>query len=590
MGLGQLIDWLAGAPVTRDWPNKIHAVLKGDFVGRDVTTGNPAAGQNLGTALYPWGMLYAQDAVIGGVPLRNQIETSGYKNVSGKTRAGSNAPQFLVPAGGTSLNFTVIGTSTPLVFQTGGVTYSISADITTAMSAGPGAIAANQAVINDATAAAQAATRTWGEYGSLSNLTIGTVGANISAKVGQWLAFKLTGTTTEYFLAYVDSATSLARAFRGYFFDSTLAPVKRTTFSNAAGIQLLNLGWVFIDANATLDISQSNTNNNPVYSKTAPAAPVTNDYWFDIANQAWWQWNGSGWIAKSRHLVGLVVADNAGCKAARSFDFWSLARRDNTIELVVDSTTQIKSTGLFQMANIQGKRLSFGTSRRVWDKTASVAATTERYNAAVTASTTEYCYLSDQGQEILSDMEPYWRADLFGYYHPYNPWRAMGYETPDGSANFVLGSAVNYFEAIKLTSAVTSVSASSGNFSTNSTSVISVTNGGTAISANPASSGKPVAVRLQPAAGLSAELGASGVAANYFTLSLLRDGTLVGTFTCRLASGLFNSFVPGGFQVLDTNAPAGAHSYTLQVQCFNPNGGSTVLTMTNIVIAANEVT
>src|SRR3954467_12785160 len=107
MGLGTLLDWLPGGPITREWPNKIHAALSGVFVGRDAATHVPAAGPDLGSAVYPWALLYAQDAVIGGVPLRNQIESTGFKNVSGAVRTASNQPQFLVPAGGSSLNFTV---------------------------------------------------------------------------------------------------------------------------------------------------------------------------------------------------------------------------------------------------------------------------------------------------------------------------------------------------------------------------------------------------------------------------------------------------------------------------------------------------
>jgi microcystin-dependent protein len=45
--------------------------------------------------------------------------------------------------------------------------------------------------------------------------------------------------------------------------------------------------------------------------------------------------------------------------------------------------------------------------------------------------------VSDQGKEIISDIEPYYRADLLGWYHPYNPWRYVGQVGTDGSGNFL---------------------------------------------------------------------------------------------------------------------------------------------------------
>lgn len=432
-----LADRSAGDTILAAFFQDIKSILGGDFMGRDVN-GNPASGNNCGTSAYPWGVGYFTQLVLGGVALTTtQLERPPYQIVSGKTRSSGNQPQFLQPAG-SAATFNLLASSVNLVLTINGVSKTWTADynsipVTVAPST------QNTALVNDATAAAQAATRTWGEYGSGApyyGITISTVGTNISNRIGSFQAFKI---GTEYFLAYVESATSLTRAFRGFFFDSSGNPVKRATFSNGATITLMNLGYVFADIDgATVDtiFTGLGVNNAPTFAYTAPTSPASGDYWFDQANQVWKRWSGAAWVIVSRILVGMVVADSTNCVAARSGDFFGLCRPDNTIELGAVTNTTVKAAGALARINVNGNSRLFTTNLPKWDTASNLAASTDRYNAAVTASVVEYFYITDQGDVKISDMEPYWRADLLGWYHPYNPWRSVGQNTPDGSANF----------------------------------------------------------------------------------------------------------------------------------------------------------
>lgn len=435
MGLGTLV--LRGLTViTPAWANDIRAALIGDFVGRDAT-GAPVAGNNLGNPLFPWGTVFANSVVTSSGSIDpSQLETQPYKIVSGKTRSGSTQPDF-IRASGSGANFTVQATSTPLELQIAGTLASWIADRTQAGTLAPSSN--NTATLNDGAATGQAATRTWGEYGSNPSLgggspfysiTISSVGSNITSKVGSWQVFKV---HSEYFLAFVESTVSLSRCFRGFFLDSTGAPVKRAALTNGDTITLMSLGWVFCDADGT---TVDTTYNNPTFSFATPTSPSTGDYWFDQANQLWKRYNGSSFILVNRTLVGLVVLDSTNCVATRSLDFFKLTRSDNTIELFFVSSTVIKAQGLLERINVNGNRIRFDTSRAIWDTASNLAASSERYNAAVTASTTEYFYVTDKGETKISDMEPFWRPDLLGHYHPFNPWRYVGQNTTDGSANF----------------------------------------------------------------------------------------------------------------------------------------------------------
>jgi len=56
----------------------------------------------------------------------------------------------------------------------------------------------------------------------------------------------------------------------------------------------------------------------------------------------------------------------------------------------------------------------------IWDMTTDLAGASEMYNSSEQASTMYHLYITETGDRQISDMYPYYRPDLKGYYHPYN--------------------------------------------------------------------------------------------------------------------------------------------------------------------------
>jgi hypothetical protein len=564
MGLQTLVSRVAGPlfVVLPSWFDDIRNLFIGDFVGRD-NSGAPVAGCNLGTLAYPWGTAYVQNLLVNGSSIdTSQLESSPYKLVSGRVRTTSNQPDF-IRASGAGTNFTVLATSTPLVLSIAGVAATWTADKAVAGTVAPAAN--NTATVNDSTAAGQAATRTWGEYGSGSPyyyaITMSAAGSAITAKVGTWQAFKI---GTEYFVAYVESTTSLTRCFRGFFLDSSGNPVKRAAFSNGATITLMSLGWVFLDADgATVDT----TYNYPTYAASAPSSPASGDYWFDQVNQVWKRYNGSSFVQVSRILAGLVVLDSTNCVASRSFDFFALDRSDNTIESDRVSNTVVKGSGLFQRVTVRRKRLAFITSRATWDTAANLASSSERYNAAVTASSDEYFYVSDTGETKISDVEPHFRADLLGWYHPHNTWRAIGKVTPDGSANFDTRAIYNYGSSVAGTDAL-DYAQSTGTTSTSiswagSGSFTAVTGLSVAFTSK---KGRPVRLELAPFS-VTTTAGGNVVGANPCSIALYRDGAFLDLLqlgTNASAATLLNYFPASAVAFVDYSPGTSTRTYEIR--------------------------
>jgi len=158
--------------------------------------------------------------------LSNAIGTGLTDNrlVSGRVLTTSAQPAFLVP-NGAARTVKVDGTPTNFIYYVNGIEYTISTDVTlTGLTAAPSSN--NTCLVNEATATADEYwTKYTGEDGS--QIVVDAMGTEITALVGKFAAFKLAGASTEYFIAYVESTTTLTKARRGYFFDSTDAPIPR---------------------------------------------------------------------------------------------------------------------------------------------------------------------------------------------------------------------------------------------------------------------------------------------------------------------------------------------------------------------------
>lgn len=363
--------------------------------------------------------------------LANAIGTGLTANriVSGKVRSsGSNDQPLFLTAIGTAATVTLFGSTTNFIYYVDGVEYTISTDVTlTGLTAAPSSN--NTCLINDAQAADDTYTKYAGEDGS--SIPVDTMGTEISSLVGEFAAFKLDGVATEYFIAYVESSTALTKAHRGFFFDSSNAPVKRSAYTNNDTITLMKLAWIFAKSDGTLTA----TYNNPVWAKTQPSSPSQGDYWYDIANNTWKVYGVGSYSSASAHLVGIAIIDSSSnCLAARSFEFFKGYDSQNTCELFYKSATEVISREPGAVVNVWGTTVKSDRNIRTWDITTDLddpdKITTEG------ASTKYFAYLSNYGDTILSDIKPLdRREDLGGLYHPFASWRCVGEFFNDGSSD-----------------------------------------------------------------------------------------------------------------------------------------------------------
>ena len=305
-------------------------------------------------------------------------------------------------------------------------------------------------------------TRQWGEpYGEKRSITIDAAGSEITALIGTYQAFSINnGSDTEYFLAYIESATELKNVFRGFFYNSSLAPVNRIVFTDNDTITLLSLGWIFLEDDAlTLDV----TYTNPVWSGTEPSSPATGDYWLDLTTNTWKRYNGASFVQIDRTFVGYVVLDTTNAIAARSVEFAGEYNKENNIFLRRNGNTIMESRFAYSNVNVLGNDIQFNFSQPSWDITTDLATSADMYDATEQANRRYYLYIDDEGDQIISDIEPYFRPDLLGFYQPHNPWRFIGY-VDNVSSNFdgfsaQLGDFTDMeYDSIKTADAVSSTS------------------------------------------------------------------------------------------------------------------------------------
>ena len=424
MGTNNLTDKISGQLIDESWPNDIHSALKEDFVGRN-SSGVPTSGKSLGTATYPWGPIYAASLSINGEEIDfGAITSEGYRVVSGIQRSGSQMPQFIIPAGvGNGLSFTIDTTPTALALLINAMSVTISSDIVeTGLTAAPGSN--NTALVNEADAADQHDTRFWGGDNGLDSrrqgIAIDSIGSEISALDGTWQAFQINnGVTTEIFLGLINGSNIIAIK-RGFFFDESGDPIKPIVFTNNDTITLLKLGYVFVDSDGlTVDVSYK----QPVYSDTEPASPASGDYWFYVTGKTWRRYNGSAFVDVERMLVGYIVNDDADCIAYRCVEFYQSFSTVNTLIPRILGDEQVASLDINGIVSVNGKLFR---GSRIWDITADLAASADMYDATI-QDRNYFFYLDETGEPVISDIGPFYRPELGGFYHPYHLWRAVFY-------------------------------------------------------------------------------------------------------------------------------------------------------------------
>jgi hypothetical protein len=354
---------------------------------------------------------------IGSVLVGNRIQ-------SGRVRAASSQPIYLVP-NGAALSVQVKGATTNLVYYIESVQYTISTDVTKS-SLGAAPSSNNTALVNDAGIADGEETKFIGEFGS--TLVIDAAGTEITALIGKLAGFKINnGAADEYFIARVKSATELTEIKRGFFFDSTDAPIPRIAIADNDTITLMRLAYVFAKSDGTLDV----TYNEPIYNADEPATPSSGDYWFDIEEDKWMKFDGASFADADAHFIGHCLQSTTACVAARSADFSRSHSADMVLELSKFDDTQVRAKADNSTVVVYGSGVDFKGYLPRWDMDDD-----KDSGVSEAADTMYYCYVTEDGDEVISNLCPMDRSgDLKGLYHPYQTWRCVGQFHNNASQN-----------------------------------------------------------------------------------------------------------------------------------------------------------
>lgn len=405
-------DKVTGAVIEADHVNELKSAMVTTFSGRNAA-GQVTKSQNLGSALFPWGTLFADSLVIDGLSIDVSLLASEANIIkSGQVRSTSDQADFIRVDGATN-EATIDAASTDLVYIVNGTTVTLAADIllTTLTVASSGAT--EECLINDTTLTDQEESKFLG--GEDDTIPVDTMGASISAKVGQVVCLQK---GSELMLAFVKSTTELTNVKRGYFFDSSGNPIVRETLANNDILTLMSLGYVFLqDDAASFEVSFL----NPIYSFDAPGSPATGQYWFDLTNKQWKRFDGAVFEIIQRILIGLVIIDTANAIGSRSLDF-DLAYSDlNSLSYDEFSDTTITSKDIDNSISVNANNLNTRENRIIFDIT-----TDRATGVSETSSTRYYAYISQDGQRRIDIERPYeLNPFLKGYYHPYQSWRCV---------------------------------------------------------------------------------------------------------------------------------------------------------------------
>ncbi len=499
---------------------------------------------------------------------------------SGRVDA-NNQPMFL-QAEGSSPRINLLATVTPLNVTIQGSEVEQSADLfLTGLSLAPSTN--NTALVDDTTFTGQDSTRTASEKQSV--LPIKTIGSEISSRDGQIHAFKINnGSTDEFFIARINGS-NLELGFRGWFFDDSDVHVPRVGINDGDTITLLRLTWVFFTNNAStpaIDI----TFNAPVVDAVAPASPAAGDWFFNTDTNKWFRFSGSGFVEQQAVFLGYCAQDAANTIVSRSSDFTKAFSRLSTMCFQQKSVSVIETDSQNNRVSVYGESFLYG-SQEIVEFT---IPTDLDGSETESADKDYYGYITDKGDQVLTEIEPHQRQDLLGNYHPAKPWRAVA-KVRNGSGSDFLGGVENLSQIIKPTAR--QVSQSTGNFFTNSAIYVDVLNANVTIVTN----GGPVMLFVQHDAlvltsqfgiGISNSPVANLAGGNY---KWVRDGSDIASISLtsqgaasadapaiRPSSNLL--YVDG----LVTPLPAGKYLYKLQVQ--RGAGNSTVIVSFARVIAA----
>lgn len=341
---------------------------------------------------------------------------SANRIVSGKVNA-YGMPAYIW-GNASSRKVTVKGVSTPLAYSVNGALFSLVADVDSPTVSAPPAT-------NNTCTTVTSLTNMKTYQIDPTSLRVASLGANFSAQVGKWIAFS---GGSEYMVGYLKDATIITNITRYGWVDATGAAVLPSgwTSSPTTTLTLQRIFFIFLTNTQTVEV----TENNPVYSPTAPTSPSFGDMWYDTANYTWKKWSGTVWNASNSIFIGTGIATSTGCVAVRSLDFTQSYSPVNTLDLVYQSATSVSTRQTSTRVSVYGTDLNEPQAKLVWD-----VSTGTPFEGGSVGNNQVYFYVTPSGSPLLSLYAPVdRRSTLGGWYHIFAPYRCLG------SATVTLGS------------------------------------------------------------------------------------------------------------------------------------------------------
>ena len=397
---------------------RIVEALNGTIVGRRNNIATPS--QDLGTQVLRFGTLFVNSIDLDGSLLDPKLLASPPNIIaSGRRSSVSAMPQYLRPTTGTSLSATIDATETSLSMSIGGSAVSITEDVLID-NITPAPNAHNTAEINEPNI--YDAER-YGERWSGDEIKITKAGTNFLAKVGSHIGFRI-GEELSY--GFLKDANTITRVKRGYFMKNDFNYSGFSPLVNGETIQLLNLGYVFIDSDAvTVEVSYS----DPIWAPTAPPSTTAGQYWFDTTNNLWRRNSGVEFEVVNRIYAGKIAISDVACVGARPEFFYANHSVLNNYKVVKKSASIVGSEDQGVQVAINGTRKNFFETPPDFDLDNHLVGGSKEPNTAY------YLYLTEDGKPVIDKTKSRWSNQLLGDYHPHEVWRCVGIVSTDSSSD-----------------------------------------------------------------------------------------------------------------------------------------------------------
>lgn len=273
-------------------------------------------------------------------------------------------------------------------------------------------------------------------------------GTNVSNRVDSSICLQF---GSEPIFGYIVSATgskiAMTDAKRGWFFDSSGAPIKPAIHADNAVGTLLSMSWIFYRNNGSDPASIFASYIEPSFSAVAPTTPSFGQMWFDTVNQLWKRFDGAVFSDYDCIFIGYACNNASNVVGTRSVEYFSAFSQDLSFSLGKTSTGDFMTVGRGSSVSVYGSQVSFGYLGQKVPLTS-----VEPGNPALSPSTQYYVYVDRTGNIFFSDVSPNFRPDMKGMYHPFAVARCVGWIVTDAGPGLSIVEASTSMPNVSFTS------------------------------------------------------------------------------------------------------------------------------------------